>query len=87
MSRVDSRTLQPTLKNGPFGLAFIDGHHDGDATIDYFNQIKPTLTKNAVVMFDDIDLYTDMARAWSEIQRDPGFKTRIVSRFGVALAR
>jgi predicted O-methyltransferase YrrM len=82
-----SRTLQPTLKNGPFGFAFIDGHHDGDATIDYFNQIKPALTKNAVVMFDDIDWYTDMARAWSEIQRDPGFKTRTVGSIGVALAR
>jgi predicted O-methyltransferase YrrM len=81
-----SRTLQATLKNGPFGFAFIDGHHDGDATIDYFNQIKPMLTKNAVVMFDDIDWSTDMARAWSEIQRDPGFKIRNVKSIGVALA-
>jgi predicted O-methyltransferase YrrM len=82
-----SGTLQPTLKNGPFGFAFIDGHHDGDATIDYFNQIKSALTKNAIVMFDDIDYSPDMARAWSEIQRDPGLKTRTVRSKGLAQIR
>jgi predicted O-methyltransferase YrrM len=81
-----NQTLVRTLKNGLFGFAFIDGHHDGDATIDYFDQIKPMLTKDAVVIFDDIDWSTDMARAWSEIQRDPGFKTRTVGSIGMALA-
>jgi hypothetical protein len=59
-------------------IAFIDGHDDGDAAIDYINQIKPTLTKNAVVMFD-----VRHGQAWSEIQRDPGFKARTVKSIGV----
>jgi len=52
-------------------FAFIDGHHDHTATLQYFKQIKPFLQPNAVVIFDDIDWSPGMAAAWEEIARDP----------------
>jgi len=51
-------------------LAFIDGHHDKKATIDYFNQIKPFLSRNAIVVFDDISWSDGMVDAWEIIKED-----------------
>ncbi|WP_417334670.1 O-methyltransferase [Halarcobacter sp.] len=51
-------------------FAFIDGHHDKDATIKYFNQIKPFLTENAIVVFDDISWSEGMKEAWEIIKKD-----------------
>ena len=50
--------------------AFIDGHHDQDATIDYFRQIKPHLSPNAVLVFDDISWSDGMKKAWKTIKND-----------------
>jgi predicted O-methyltransferase YrrM len=36
-----SDKLDSAFQSGPFSLVFIDGHHDGDATIDYYTRIKP----------------------------------------------
>ncbi|RXK05047.1 O-methyltransferase [Halarcobacter bivalviorum] len=51
-------------------FAFIDGHHDKDATIKYFHQIKPFLTENAIVVFDDISWSEGMKEAWEIIKKD-----------------
>lgn len=51
-------------------FAFIDGHHDKDATINYFSQIKPFLSKKAIVVFDDISWSKGMREAWDEIVKD-----------------
>ena len=56
-------------------FAFIDGHHDRDATIEYFNKIKPYLSKDAIVVFDDISWSDGMKEAWNIIQKDTIFKT------------
>lgn len=64
-------TLEPALaRYGPFELVFVDGHHDGKATVRYFRQIKPRLAAGALVVFDDVIWNADMARAWDEISRD-----------------
>ena len=64
-------TLAPTLeKHGRFTLVFIDGHHDGDATIAYYNQIKPRLTANSIISFDDIRWSRGMQQAWKTISKD-----------------
>lgn len=52
-------------------LAFIDGHHDKKATLDYYKKIKPYLNKNAIVIFDDISWSEGMKEAWNEILKDP----------------
>jgi predicted O-methyltransferase YrrM len=62
-------TLPRALRNGPFDFVFIDGHHDGPATIRYFEQIRPHLTKNAIVIFDDIRWSEGMKRAWLDVSK------------------
>lgn len=67
--------FQDTLGNvlneqGPIDYAFIDGHHDEKATLDYFWQIYPFLTKSAVLVFDDISWSKGMQRAWNFIEAD-----------------
>lgn len=55
---------------GRIDFAFIDGHHDGDATIGYFQQLRPYFSDNAVIVFDDIHWSEGMERGWSAIIAD-----------------
>lgn len=65
-------TLRPTLQDSPaVDFAFVDGHHDGDATLRYFETLVPHLIDSAVVVFDDVLTYESMKRAWHEIQERP----------------
>lgn len=65
-------TLDAVLgAHGPFDYTFIDGHHDGPATIDYADRLSPFLTEEACVIYDDIRWSEGMLRAWDELrQRD-----------------
>lgn len=54
----------------PLDFVFIDGHHDEEATLTYFEQIKPYLNENALVLFDDISWSDGMKAAWKKIQED-----------------
>lgn len=66
------RTLADTLgKVPPLGYVFIDGHHDEQATWDYFNQVEPFLADEAVVVFDDIAWSPGMRRVWQRLAADP----------------
>ncbi len=53
-------------------FVFIDGHHDGQATLDYLRQITPHLADRAFLIFDDISWSLGMRRAWRQIQRHAG---------------
>jgi predicted O-methyltransferase YrrM len=64
-------TLDDVLERiGPLGLAFIDGHHQEEPTLRYFDQISAHLNDPAVVVFDDIRWSEGMERAWSAILAD-----------------
>ena len=60
--------ILPTIKTIDF--AFIDGHHDRDATLEYFEIIKPYLNKDAILLFDDISWSIGMKEAWEVIKKD-----------------
>ena len=51
----------------PIDFAFIDGHHDREATLSYFKQILPFMAKGGVMLFDDIAWSEGMREAWREI--------------------
>jgi len=51
----------------PFDLVFIDGHHEGTATLNYFEYLLPSLSRNAIVVFDDIHWSASMKNAWKSI--------------------
>lgn len=60
-------TLDGVLEEfGPVDYAFIDGHHDGAATVSYFDRIRPHLARPAWLVFDDI-LWPGMRPAWDAI--------------------
>jgi hypothetical protein len=62
-------TLDAVLESeAPIDLVFVDGHHDGDATIKYFDMIRPKLSKENVVIFDDIRWSDGMRNAWKHIR-------------------
>lgn len=64
-----SQTLEPLLENyQEIDFCYIDGHHDGDATIDYFEKISSVLSDGAIVVIDDITWSDDMNRAWNTIR-------------------
>jgi predicted O-methyltransferase YrrM len=64
-------TLETTLKSlGEIDLAFIDGHHQYQPTLDYFEKILRFSAPNAVFVFDDIRWSKGMKKAWSDIQLD-----------------
>jgi predicted O-methyltransferase YrrM len=54
-------------------LAFIDGHHEKTATINYFDRLAPFLSSRAVVVFDDISWSDGMRDAWNVLSRRPEF--------------
>jgi predicted O-methyltransferase YrrM len=55
----------------PLDFAYIDGHHDGRATRDYFEVVLSAVTGPALVVFDDIGISAGMRQAWTAIRRHP----------------
>lgn len=74
----------PDALDAPISVAYIDGHHDLDATLRYVSTIAPHLAPEAVVVLDDIRLYTEMVEAWHTLQHLPGLAAAIdLGRFGL----
>lgn len=72
------QTLAGVLQDaGRVDYAFIDGHHDEQATIAYFRQLLPRLAPGAVLVFDDISWSPGMARAWQVISADPQVRVAV----------
>ena len=71
-------TLQKVAKElRTIDYAFIDGHHDENATISYFNLLLPYLADKAVLIFDDIYWTNGMKRAWGKIISNENVKVAI----------
>jgi precorrin-6B methylase 2 len=63
-------TLKPVLSRVQVAdFVFVDGHHDEDATLSYFEQVIPHCRENAVIVFDDISSYAGVRRAWTAIAK------------------
>ena len=54
-----------------FDLLFIDGNHQKDPTIEYFNVLKEKIGDRAIFIFDDINWSKGMKEAWDTISNDP----------------
>jgi predicted O-methyltransferase YrrM len=68
-------TLAPTLaRMPPVEMAFIDGHHQYQPTLDYFEQIVTRSAPDCVFVFDDIRWSKGMRQAWKELRNDRRFK-------------
>jgi predicted O-methyltransferase YrrM len=66
-----ANTLTPTLqKFQKIDLAFIDGNHQEQATVDYFEEIYPYCHSETILLFDDIYWSKGMNKAWKKICED-----------------
>jgi len=62
-------TLPKFLQTTEFlDFVYIDGNHQYKPTLNYFEQLLPKLTENAVVVFDDIYWSKEMEMAWNEVK-------------------
>lgn len=55
----------------PFDLIFIDGNHRKEPTLRYFDQVRPLIKENTVLIFDDIHWSEEMESAWFELKANP----------------
>jgi predicted O-methyltransferase YrrM len=51
----------------PIDFAFIDGHHDKEATQRYFELLYPFLSEKAILIFDDINWSEGMKEVWKHL--------------------
>ena len=84
-----AQTLDPLLdEGGAVDLAFIDGHHQEEPTLTYFDQIAEHLADSAVVVFDDIRWSEGMEKAWARLCQDPRMEVVIdLDRVGLCVVR
>ncbi|WP_452228097.1 MULTISPECIES: O-methyltransferase [unclassified Lacinutrix] len=67
----DFKTELKTLKNTNFDLIYIDGNHQKEATLNYFEILCNNVHNDSVLIFDDIHWSAPMAAAWQEIKNHP----------------
>lgn len=73
-------TLGPVLeKIERLDFIFFDGHHQGDATLHYFDIAKAKSHAKSVFVFHDIHWSTDMHQAWQKIIKDTSVSLSIES--------
>jgi predicted O-methyltransferase YrrM len=74
-------TLDPVLDEAPVDFAFIDGHHQEEPTLDYFERVSGHATRPAVLLFDDVGPRLEgMLRAWRRICADPRVMVAVQAR-------
>ena len=56
---------------GGWDVVFLDGHHDGDATLEYVECLKTKLRPGGAILVDDIDWSKGMKGAWCKLLDDP----------------
>jgi predicted O-methyltransferase YrrM len=62
--------LPPLLEQLPYlDLAYIDGNHRYEPTINYFHQFLEKHHNDTIMIFDDIHWSAEMEKAWEEIKQ------------------
>jgi predicted O-methyltransferase YrrM len=63
-----TETLGDAITDG-VDFAYVDGHHDGRATLEYFERLLPHAPR-ALLAFDDVRWSEGMRAAWRQIAND-----------------
>ena len=67
-----AKTLKGKLNQiGPVDLAFLDGNHRKEPTLEYFELFKKHTNEHSILIFDDIHWSEGMEEAWQIIKNDP----------------
>lgn len=85
------KTFDSFLSTNPetiYDLIYIDGHHDGEALLNYLNALKVNSHDETIFILDDIRWSNSMNRAWHKIIDDSDFHVTIdFFRFGLIVPR
>lgn len=68
-------------KKPEFDLVYIDGNHQKEPTLSYFQKLLPTAHNDSVFIFDDIHWSSGMEEAWEEIKAHASVKVTIDTFF------
>ena len=58
-------------------LAYIDGNHRYEPTLNYFHQLLSKTANDSILVFDDIHWSEEMERAWAEIKWHPSVQCTV----------
>lgn len=61
-------TLPLVLENNTFDFIYIDGNHQKEITLNYFEQCVKSINNNSFIIFDDINWSKEMFEAWEQIK-------------------
>jgi predicted O-methyltransferase YrrM len=65
-------TLPEMMSGLPYvDLAFIDGNHREEPTLNYFSQLLNRISASSILIFDDIHWSHGMESAWNQIKAHP----------------
>lgn len=71
-----------------YDLIFVDGHHDGKATIDYMQQLEIHSHNDTIFILDDIRWSDGMYEAWNELRNSDKYNVSIdLFRMGILIPR
>lgn len=69
---------------GPYDLIYIDGNHQGEATLKYVDLLYPNTHTETIIILDDIRWSIDMWAAWNKLTHDSRFHLSIdLGRMGI----
>jgi len=71
-----------------YDLIFVDGHHDGKATLDYMHKLEKHSHNDTIFILDDIRWSDDMFESWNILQKSDKFNVSIdLFRMGILIPR
>jgi predicted O-methyltransferase YrrM len=69
-----------------FDFVFIDGHHEKNATLQYFDLLFPSLKPGSIIIFDDINWSAGMKEAWEILKQDERIKYTVdLYKWGICI--
>ncbi|HIP31334.1 MAG TPA: hypothetical protein EYG86_01085 [Crocinitomicaceae bacterium] len=86
-SRASASKSSARENDDAYDFVFIDGHHDGDALINYLEKLKPLTNANTIYVLDDIRWSDSMLKAWDKIVKSGEFEVIDLFRVGVVKMR
>lgn len=75
-------------KDMKYDLVYLDGHHDGVATLNYVEMLTNKISNECILIIDDIRWSEDMFQAWNELIKSQKFNVSIdIFRMGILIPR
>lgn len=75
------QTTNHKQQTSNYDLIYIDGNHQKEATLRYFEKLLSAVHNDSVMIFDDIHWSAEMKEAWEIIKEHPSVKVTIDTFF------